>query len=289
MKEFPSIYFRIFRIQEVVLMVGFFLVGSFFSISAISFLSIQKLFVYSIAVFLFITGIYMFNAFSGYSSDVTNERLSFFYRKKPKEFLGFFSVFSVLSLWIFYVIDPILMRFAVIVLLLWVLYSLPKVGLKAFPVTGTVVHFISQVIHFQMGYVLFRPVDVTALFISIYFALLFSGGHFHHESIDYDADKRHGIQTSAVCFGDHMARNISFCIFCLSIIYWALLYYIKILTFWEFLPFGIAFFAHGVSFVIYARKTQYSQYIKIHYRALYRVYYLTAGLVLSVIKIVNFY
>ena len=41
-----------------------------------------------------------------------------------------------------------------------------------------------------MGYVILEPLSLNSFFISIYFALLFSAGHLHHEVIDYEADKK---------------------------------------------------------------------------------------------------
>ena len=287
MKKFIPFFLKTFRIREVLLMTGFFLTGSVFSFNATSSGLLERLLIYFLGVFVLIMAIYTFNAFCGHSHDLENERLVSLNRTQPGFFLIMSLVFTILSLFLFYFINPELIKFALIVLSLWLAYSLPGIGLKNFPVSGTIIHFISQIIHFQMGYILFSPMNRNATLISIYFALLFSAGHFHHECIDCEADKKSGIKTSAVYFGNAIVERISFIVFCLSIIYWSFLYFFRIINILEFLPFLIAFLAHLAFYWQCAHHSSTTIDVRIQYRALYRSCYLSAGLVLTAIKLLN--
>jgi 4-hydroxybenzoate polyprenyltransferase len=81
------------------------------------------------------------------------------------------------------------------------LYSCsPSFG-KSTPIVASINHLLGGALHFLLGYTLSRPLDASGLVISIFFGLVFAGGHLNQEVRDYEGDLLNGIRTSAVVFG----------------------------------------------------------------------------------------
>jgi 4-hydroxybenzoate polyprenyltransferase len=81
------------------------------------------------------------------------------------------------------------------------LYSCsPSFG-KSTPIVASINHLLGGALHFLLGYTLFRPLDARGLVISLFFGLVFAGGHLNQEVRDYEGDLLNGIRTSAVVFG----------------------------------------------------------------------------------------
>jgi 4-hydroxybenzoate polyprenyltransferase len=81
------------------------------------------------------------------------------------------------------------------------LYSCsPSFG-KSTPIVASINHLLGGALHFLLGYTLSRPLDARGLVISLFFGLVFAGGHLNQEVRDYDGDLLNGICTSAVVFG----------------------------------------------------------------------------------------
>ena len=51
-------------------------------------------------------------------------------------------------------------------------------------------------LHFLLGYSVFRVVDARSLAVGCFFALAFSAGHLIHEVRDLEGDRRNGIGTA---------------------------------------------------------------------------------------------
>jgi len=81
------------------------------------------------------------------------------------------------------------------------LYSAPAFHMKGVPLLNSALHLIGGLLHFLLGYSLFRPVDGRSLEIGCFFALVFAAGHLTHEARDCDADLLNGIRTNAATFG----------------------------------------------------------------------------------------
>jgi 4-hydroxybenzoate polyprenyltransferase len=52
-----------------------------------------------------------------------------------------------------------------------------------------------------LGYTIAHALDASGLAISLFFGLVFAGGHLNQEVRDYEGDLLNGIRTSAVVFG----------------------------------------------------------------------------------------
>ena len=81
------------------------------------------------------------------------------------------------------------------------LYSAPAIHMKGVPLLNSALHLIGGLLHFLLGYSVFRTVDGRSLEIGCFFALAFAAGHLSHEARDRDADLLNGIRTNAVRFG----------------------------------------------------------------------------------------
>ena len=81
------------------------------------------------------------------------------------------------------------------------LYSCsPSFG-KGTPILASINHLLGGALHFLLGYTLSRGLDARGLVISLFFGLVFAGGHLNQQVRDYDGDLLNGIRTSAVVFG----------------------------------------------------------------------------------------
>ena len=93
------------------------------------------------------------------------------------------------------------------------LYSCsPSFG-KGTPVAASVNHLLGGALHFLLGYTLSHDLDARGLVISLFFGLVFAGGHLNQEVRDYEGDLLSGIRTSAVVFGRRPTFLASLCLF----------------------------------------------------------------------------
>ncbi|MFZ9000394.1 MAG: UbiA family prenyltransferase [Bacteriovoracaceae bacterium] len=260
------------RVKEVLLMTGFFSIGVFFAASEFEQLWQMRTIIGFLSTSFLFLGIYSFNSLCGLKEDKDNPRLNFIYGKKF--FLGFVIIFKVLSLLGFYWLGPMFFKLSIISMILWIYYSWPGLGAKYIPIASSLVHFVTQIIHFLLGYLILQQYSLLAVLISIYFSLLFVAGHLNHEIIDYKADKLKDIKTNAVYFGAQNAQIASLFLFCLSFMYSLsiILFYPSTISF--FLPFQLAFVIQGL---IYFKKYR-AHFDALKFRGSYRSLYFYAGL-----------
>lgn len=81
------------------------------------------------------------------------------------------------------------------------LYSAPRLHLKGLPIVNSLLHLFGGVLHFLLGYATFAAIDLRGIVIGIFFGVVFTAGHFMHETRDHDGDFINGIRTNAVAFG----------------------------------------------------------------------------------------
>jgi 4-hydroxybenzoate polyprenyltransferase len=90
---------------------------------------------------------------------------------------------------------------AVVIAGLSALYSAPAAHIKGVPVLNSVLHFAGGLLHFLLGYSVFRAPDGRGIEIGCFLALVFTAGHLTHETRDSESDRQNGIRTNAVRFG----------------------------------------------------------------------------------------
>jgi 4-hydroxybenzoate polyprenyltransferase len=96
---------------------------------------------------------------------------------------------------------------------LGILYSDTEADGKGVPVLASLIHLVGGALHFLLGYTVARPIDLSGLAISLFFGLVFAGGHLNQEVRDRDADLRNGIRTTAVVLGPRRALLASLAAF----------------------------------------------------------------------------
>lgn len=110
------------------------------------------------------------------------------------------------------VVGPAMLLGAAITTLSLLYSCSPSFG-KSTPVVASFNHLLGGALHFLLGYTLFHDLDARGLVISLFFGLVFAGGHLNQEVRDYEGDLLNGIRTSAVVFGRRRTFLASLCIF----------------------------------------------------------------------------
>ena len=105
------------------------------------------------------------------------------------------------SLLIFAWIGATALALALAIAGLSALYSAPRLHLKGQPIVNSLLHLFGGVLHFLLGYATFAAIDLRGIAIGLFFGLVFTAGHFMHETRDHDGDFINGIRTNAVAFG----------------------------------------------------------------------------------------
>lgn len=93
------------------------------------------------------------------------------------------------------------------------LYSLPAFDWKGTPLLNSTAHLGGGTLHFLLGYALGSGLDGRGLAIAAFFALIFAAGHLTQEIRDHHGDRRAGIRTNAVRFGQHRTFAASLILF----------------------------------------------------------------------------
>ncbi len=94
---------------------------------------------------------------------------------------------------------PILFGAAIAALSL--LYSCSPGFGKSTPIIASINHLIGGSLHFLLGYTLFHRLDGGGFVISLFFGLVFAGGHLNQEVRDFEGDLLNEVRTCAVVFG----------------------------------------------------------------------------------------
>ncbi len=264
-------------------MSGFFLIGGVFATHAIN---TDNIILFILAFFLsimLILSIYAYNAFGGFGYDVLNDRLDHMALNK-KQYLFSSIIFIIFAAFFGFFLNLNTGIFALLIYFIWMLYSFPEWGFKHKPFIGTLLHFTAEILHFLMIYSLFVSIDQKAVLISIYFSLIFAAGHLFHEIIDYEPDKESGLKTGAIFMGFRLSQDIVILIFTIAAIYWSFLFYIKIVSFIEFLCFILAFVLQLMVWLFFRKKINNIKE-RTRYRLIYRIFYGIGGLIILLSRI----
>lgn len=84
------------------------------------------------------------------------------------------------------------------------------------PFAASANHLLGGSLHFLLGYTLGHALDAGGVALSLFFGLVFAGGHLTQEIRDYDGDRLNGIRTCAVVFGCRRAFAGSVLLFSLA-------------------------------------------------------------------------
>lgn len=149
--------------------------------------------------------VFVFNDWAGRSSDILDPRreILVFGRRgiTSGEVARVATALLILANVVFAVVGKPALLLGAAIAALSLLYSCSPTFGKSTPIWASINHLLGGALHFLLGYTLSRPLDAKGLLISLFFGLVFAGGHLNQEVRDYDGDRLNGIRTSAVAFG----------------------------------------------------------------------------------------
>lgn len=266
------------RLAEISLMTGFGIVAALFTKYNIK---VERVSFLALASFTIVAAIYSANSYLGYKSDKFNPRLSLRQFHGRNTYLLLTTLFLSISLLFWHMLSYSLVPYALLFFALWLIYSFPG-GAKYHPVLGTALHFTGVVLQFYMASIALGEDRARLLAISIYFGLLFAGGHIAHEIKDYSSDKDAGIMTNAVYFGISRMNYVYRLVVVITAVVWCILGYKKIVEDVSFWSFAVAIFLH--LFFLFQRSREYSVGSN-RLQQVYRVLYIVAGSVSAFSKL----
>jgi 4-hydroxybenzoate polyprenyltransferase len=193
------------RFDEVLVLQGAPLLGAVFSMSRLTTESVVTLLVFAAGSALLVAHVFALNDWSGASSDLRDPNRAtdvFMTRGIGRDEIGYLAVVLLaVSLLLLGLCGSRPLVIALMIAGLSALYSGPASRLKGVPLLNSILHLVGGMLHFLLGYSVFRVVDARSLEIGCFFALVFSAGHLTHEVRDLDGDRRSGIETNAARFG----------------------------------------------------------------------------------------
>jgi 4-hydroxybenzoate polyprenyltransferase len=153
--------------------------------------------------------IFVFNDWAGYESDLQDPRRAA--RVTARQGISRHEVARVALLLLILAIGCLAYAGLIALLLgtaiaiLSYLYSCSTGFGKKTPIMGSLNHLLGGMLHFLLGYTSLHAVDWDGVVASLFFGLVFAGGHLNQEVRDYEGDLINGIRTSAVVFGRQQA------------------------------------------------------------------------------------
>jgi 4-hydroxybenzoate polyprenyltransferase len=166
---------------------------------------VVTLLVFAAGSCLLVAHVFVLNDWSGMSSDLRDPNRAtgvFMTRGIGRAEIGYLWVaLLTVSLLLLSQCGSLTLVIALMIAGLSALYSAPASQGKGVPLLNSAIHFVGGVLHFLLGYSVFRSVDARGLEIGCFFAMVFSAGHLIHEVRDLDSDQTNGIRTNAVTFG----------------------------------------------------------------------------------------
>ena len=161
--------------------------------------------------------VFVFNDWAGHSSDIRDPRratLVFARRGISRRQVARVAIALLIFANVAFaaVGSPAILLGAAIAALSLLYSCSPSFG-KSTPIVASINHLLGGALHFLLGYTLSRALDASGLVISLFFGLVFAGGHLNQEVRDYEGDLLNGIRTSAVVFGCRRTFLASLCTF----------------------------------------------------------------------------
>ena len=212
-----SVLLACIRFDEVLILQGSPLLGALYAMPAPRLAAWRPLLLLAAGGVSLVAHIFVLNDWAGMEGDLRdpNRASSVFSRRgiarKTAGFLWIALLAMSLAL-----LAPLGIRTLVIstaIAGLSALYSFPGAHMKGVPVLNSLLHFTGGLLHFLLGYSVFRELDARGAAIGCFFALVFVAGHLVHETRDSEPDLANGISTNAVRFGQRrsfIAGMVSF-------------------------------------------------------------------------------
>lgn len=149
--------------------------------------------------------IFVFNDWAGYGSDIWDpmRETSAAARQgiSRREVGSIAVVLLICAILALAAVDGLAILFGAAIAGLSLLYSCSASFGKRTPIVGSINHLLGGALHFLLGYTLVHNLDTNGLLMSLFFGLVFAGGHLNQEVRDYESDLLSEIKTTAVVFG----------------------------------------------------------------------------------------
>lgn len=205
------------RFDEVLVLQGTPLLGAVFAMSQLTNQSVMALVLLAAGNAFLVAHVFLLNDWAGVHQDLRDPARSagvFLNRGvRRHEVAGLLLLLLMLSLMAFGQLGPATLGLGLMIAVASALYSVPHVYMKGVPLVSSALHLVSGVLHFLLGYSVFRSPDIHGLQIALFFAVIFSAGHLTQEVRDREADLGNGIHTNAVKFGKKRVFIVSFALF----------------------------------------------------------------------------
>lgn len=205
------------RFDEVLVLQGTPLLGAVFAMSQLTNQSVMALMLLAAGNAFLVAHVFLLNDWAGVHQDLRDPARSagvFLNRGvRRHEVAGLLLLLLMLSLMAFSRLGPATLGLGLMIAVASALYSVPHVYMKGVPLVSSALHLVSGVLHFLLGYSVFRSPDIHGLQIGLFFAVIFSAGHLTQEVRDREADLGNGIHTNAVKFGKKRVFIVSFALF----------------------------------------------------------------------------
>jgi 4-hydroxybenzoate polyprenyltransferase len=161
--------------------------------------------------------VFVFNDWAGHGSDIRDPRrtaLVFGRRGISKRQVARLAIaLLIIANVAFAVVGRPAMMLGAAIATLSLLYSCSSNFGKSTPIVASINHLLGGALHFLLGYTVYHAMDASVLAISLFFGLVFAGGHLNQAVRDYEGDLLNGIRTSAVVFGCRRTFIASLCVF----------------------------------------------------------------------------
>jgi 4-hydroxybenzoate polyprenyltransferase len=164
--------------------------------------------------------IFVFNDWVGYSSDIHDPRRAAFTSAgqgiSRREVAGVAIALLIFANVAFSAVSILATLLGAGIAALSFLYSCSARFGKSTPIVGSINHLLGGALHFLLGYTLFHALDANGVVMSLFFGLVFAGGHLNQEVRDYEGDLLNGIRTTAVVYGRQRTFLASLCTFAVA-------------------------------------------------------------------------
>ena len=193
------------RFDEVCALQGTPLIGALLSLGALTTHTVLDVALIIAGNLCLVSHVFLFNDWSGIDGDLNDARRAartFAAKGLSRTEVGYLAIsLLAIGLLLFAMVGPTPFLIGLTIAGLSALYSAPGLHLKGAPLFNSGLHISGGALHFLLGYSAFSAIDARGLLISLFFALVFTAGHFTHEARDHEGDAVNGIHTNAVAFG----------------------------------------------------------------------------------------
>lgn len=205
------------RFDEVLVLQGAPMLGAIFAMGSLTVDSAVLLGLLSLGNACLVAHVFLLNDWAGVRQDLKDPARTagvFLNRGIRRYEIGVLLLaMLLLSLVTFACLGPATLVLGLVITAASALYSLPGISVKGVPLVNSLLHLTSGVLHFLLGYSVFRSLDTHGVEVGLFFAVIFSAGHLTQEVRDCEADLRNGIQTNAVRFGKRTCFVVGFVLF----------------------------------------------------------------------------